>query len=249
MSEISTLYDDVERLGGIASARYIDADKRRAFALATHMINNEVMRVMDDIDFQGEKSTHDLVADQREYPNPSDLLKIKRVDLKIDGSNWKRANFLDESQLDNNYASESDITNKFNSDDPFISLFDGSFIIYSGTISAITGGILITYDKEIVGEDASGNDITEFGADDDVPTLKQDPQQALVYSAIIDFYTEHPNEKRIKQFNKKLWGREEGRPHDDRLIGGKMRQILDYYSDKSPDAPMSFSSTHDEEDL
>lgn len=246
---ISTLLSDVTREGGIPSAKYSNSDIMRVMTIAAHQINAEVMRVMKDNDFQGEKSTHDLVANQREYRNPSDLFKLKRVDLKIDGSNWRTARPFDANEVPDKLASEADIIANFSNDDPRVDIMDESYFIYSGTITNVTGGILLWYDKDIVGADTNGNDITSFSATTDVPTLITFACQALVLWAIIDWYENHPDEKKLARFNKKLWGEmnPNGRPEDDRKIGGLMRQIINHYSEKLPDRKMNFGSAHMQE--
>lgn len=219
----------------------------RVFTLAAQAVNTEVMRAMKDIDFQGEKSTHDLVADQREYLNPTDLLKLKKVDLKLDGTNWKTAGFFDASEVPDKLASEADIISRFSNSEPKVDFMDEGFFIYSGTIINVTGGILLWYDKDIVGQDTNGSDITAFSASTDVPTLLPFAAQAMVLWAIIDWYESHPNEVKLRRFNTKLWGNPGGRPADDRQIGGLMRQVINHYSDRNPDRKMEMSSVHQQE--
>lgn len=249
MATLANLLTDVTRKGGIDSSRYTSAQILRVFTVAAHEINAEVMRAMKDNDFQGEISTHDLVADQREYLNPSDLLKFKKIDLKLDGSNWKTANPMDVTEVPDKTASEADIVSRFTNDEPKVDIMDESFFIYSGTITNVTGGIKIYYNKDIVGQDTNGADITEFGASTDVPTLIYFAAQALVLWAIIDWYESHPNEKKLNRFNTKLWGNPGGRPADDRQIGGLMRQIINHYANKWPDRKIEMSSVHQQEDF
>lgn len=246
---IANLLTDVTRQGGIDSNRYSSSVIMRVFTVAAQAINTEVMRVMKDVDFQGEKSTHNLNANQREYINPSDLLKLKKVDLKLDGSNWKTATPFDASEVPDKLASEADIVSRFTNSEPFVDFMDESFFIYSGTISSVTDGILLWYDKDIVGQDTNGNDITAFSASTDVPTLLPFAAQAMVLWAIIDWYESHPNEAKLRRFNTKLWGNPGGRPADDRQIGGLMRQILNHYGDRNPDRKIEMSSVYNQEDF
>jgi hypothetical protein len=246
---LNELIDDVDRVGGIQAGRFSDADKMRAMTIAARTINQEVTKVMRDYDYQGERSFHDLVANQREYLNPTDLLKIKRIDLKLDGTNWKKANWIDESEIGDKYVAEADIISRFTNTEPKISFFDESYFIWSGTIANVTDGIQITYDKDIVGVNSSGTDIQDFSATTDVPNLIGFAQQALVLWAIIEWYGSHLNSKKLIYFNNLLWGNPKGRPQDDRQIGGLMRQILDYYSDRTPDRPIEFQSQYNEEDF
>lgn len=83
MSTIANLLTDVTREGGIDSSRYSSSTIMRVSTIAAQPINQEVMRAMKDIDFQGEKSVHNLVANQREYLFPTDLIKVKKIDLQL----------------------------------------------------------------------------------------------------------------------------------------------------------------------
>lgn len=249
MATIANLLTDVTRKGGIDSARYSSANIMRVFTNAAHEINAEVMRAMKDNDFQGEISLHDLVANQREYLNPSDLLKMKKVDLKLDGSNWKTAGVFDASEVPDKLSAEADIIARFSNDVPMVDIMDESFFIYSGTIGNVTSGIRLWYNKDIVGQDTNGGDITEFAASTDVPTLIFFAAQALVLWAIIDWYESHPNEAKLRRFNNKLWGNPNGRPPRDEQIGGLMRQIINHYCDKLPDRKIDGGSAYQQEDF
>ena len=246
---ISELNSDIDRIGGIQAGRFASADKMRAMTIAARTINQEVSKVIKDYDYQGEKSLHDLVANQREYLNPLDLLKIKRIDLKLDGTNWRMANWIDESEIGDKYVAEADIISRFTNDTPFVSFFDESYFIWSGTIKDVTGGIQITYAKDLVGKSTAGADIQDFSATTDVPNLIEFAQQALVYWAILEWYGSHTNQQKLIYFNNLLWGNPKGRPQDDRLIGGLMREIIDFYSDRVPDRQMNFNSQYNEEDF
>lgn len=246
---IANLLTDVTRQGGIDSNRYSSSVIMRVFTIAAQAINTEVMRAMKDVDFQGEKSLHDLVANQREYLNPSDLLKLKKVDLKLDGSNWKTGQPFDASEVPDKLAAEADIISRFTNSEPMVDFMDESFFIYSGTITNVTGGILLWYDKDIVGQNSGSSDITAFSASTDVPTLLPFAAQALVLWAIIDWYESHIDEKKIRWFNTKLWGDPKGRPAKDENIGGLMRLIINHYSDRNPDRKIEMSSVHQQEDF
>lgn len=246
---ISTLDDYIDDLAGSNSGSYTDAKKHRSMTRWMHNLTAEVMEAMSDSDFQGEISTHDLVVNRREYLFPTDLLKIKRIDLKLDGSNWYKASRLDESQIGDNYASEADIVERFTNTDPFVSYFDNSYFIYSGTIIDVTDGIKITYDKAIVGETSAGVDITSFTADDDVTNLPEFAQMFLVYGACKDHFLDKTDDKQLQKFNLLMYGNGAGRPAETRQIGGLLRQIINYYTNRSPDEQMSFSTTYSEEDF
>ena len=151
MPAISTLDDYIDDIANTDTTSYTDTDKHASMTRWAHVLTEEVVDAQDDWDFQGEIATTSLVANQREYTFPTDILKIKRIDLKLDGSNWYQASRLDESEIGDSIASESDITEQFTNTEPYVSFYDKSFFIWSGTITAVTGGIKIWYSEEIVG--------------------------------------------------------------------------------------------------
>lgn len=246
--QISSIDDYVDDLGGTNTTTYTDAAKHRAYDRWSNNVIAELMEAMQDYDFQGEISTRDLTANQREYIFPTDLLKIKRIDLKLDGSNWKRASELDASQIGDNYASEADITARFNNSEPYVEFLDNSFMIYSGTISTVSGGIKLTYSKQIVGRNSSEADLTSFSADTDKSNLPEFAQMILVYGALHDYFIDK-NEEMRRKYCKLIWGNPDGRPPETEQIGGLMRQIINYYTSKQPDRQSSIGNVYQEEDF
>ena len=239
----------VDDIGGTNSTTFASTAKRRAYDRWSNNIIAEIMMAMADFDFQAEISTHDLVANQREYILPVDFLTVKRVDAMLDGVNWHRVSELDAAQLGDSYAQESDITQKFTNDAPFFDMLDSSIMIYSGTIAGVTGGLKLTYSKEVVGQNASGQDIQNIVADTDVSNLPEFAQMALVYGALIDFFTDRTDNLMLQKFNLKLYGNAAGRPADQQKIGGLLKQILNYYTSKDPDKQMSIAQAYSDEDF
>lgn len=93
-------------------------------------------------DYFGLRYTTDLVADQREYELPSELMgRIKYMEAKLDGTKWVKmyeTDLLDYQKP----TDESSIVNHFAELDPAFDLWDRSFIIYSGdAIIDVTDGL------------------------------------------------------------------------------------------------------------
>jgi hypothetical protein len=87
-----------------------------------------------------------LVADQREYPLHSDLLsRIKRVEAKLDGSNFIKLYEFDLPQHTYPISTEADIVAHFgnNEGEAYFDIMRNSIWIYSGTITAVTAGLKI----------------------------------------------------------------------------------------------------------
>lgn len=126
------------------STVFTDADVLALMKIRQDEISKAILETDEDILLIPQ--TDDLVADQREYPLPSDILsRIKRVEVKLDGTNWIKIDEMDMGQHDKPTQTEANITNSFsnNEGDAFFDLRRKSIYIYSGTITAVTGGIAI----------------------------------------------------------------------------------------------------------
>ncbi len=102
-------------------------------------------------------ATRNLVASGadftlREYSLPDDQLGIKRVEAKLDGTNWIKLTEFDLTQY--KYpTTEAETISRFNNsavlpENPNGARYDiirKSLWIYSGTISAVTGGLKLWY--------------------------------------------------------------------------------------------------------
>lgn len=87
-----------------------------------------------------------LVANQREYPLPQDMLSsIKRIECKLDGTNYIKLNELDSPSISNSILTESLITENFgnNEGEAFFDLARKAVYIYSGTITNVTDGFRV----------------------------------------------------------------------------------------------------------
>jgi len=114
----------------------------------------------------------DLVEDQREYPFPSDILsRIKRVEAKLDETNWIPLTEIDITEINNPIATETNITSVFNNDqvsedNPEGARFDikrKAIFIYSGSITEVTDGLKVwvnTYPTAIDDLDEADDDMS-----------------------------------------------------------------------------------------
>jgi len=93
--------------------------------------------------------TVNLVLNQREYPFPDDILsRIKRVEAKLDGTNWIKLTEVDLTSVKTPIALESDITNHFSNIEggAFFDLRRKSIFLLSGSVTAVTGGLKLYCD-------------------------------------------------------------------------------------------------------
>ncbi len=88
----------------------------------------------------------DLVADQREYDLPDDILNnIKKVEVSFDGTTWVVAKRRDINDIPNFVLSETWITGKYSNITPEYFVFRNSIFILSGTIISVSDGIRLWY--------------------------------------------------------------------------------------------------------
>jgi hypothetical protein len=202
MSTITTLQTRVRRQTNTDTTSYTNDQINDSLTEWAHLFTSEILDAQDCWDFQGEIAYADLEADQREYTFPTNILKIKRIDLKLDGTNWVKANWVDESEIATSISSESDITDNFTNEKPYISLFDKSLFILSGTITNVTGGIKIWYTEEIVGVSAAGADLTAFSAGTDKPNIAEAFQKGLVYGSAKDWFDKYDIENQSRKMDR-----------------------------------------------
>lgn len=87
-----------------------------------------------------------LIANQREYPLPQDKLSsIKRVEAKLDGTNFIKLYEFDPTTYGRTINTESDIVQNFFNEEgrAYFDLMRNSLKIYSGTITDVAGGLKI----------------------------------------------------------------------------------------------------------
>lgn len=124
------------------SSTFTDADMLSYMLVVQDDIAKAILKADEDILLIPE--TLDLVANQREYPQDPDMLsRIKRVEAKLDGSNWLKLTETDITQIDTPIATESDITNRFSNEkgNAFYDLSRRAIYILSGTIPSVDEGL------------------------------------------------------------------------------------------------------------
>ena len=108
-----------------------------------------------------------LVANQREYPLHTDLLsRIKRVEAKLDATNFIKLYEFDLPQHQYPISTEADIVAHFgnNEGEAFFDIMRNSIWIYSGTITSVTAGLKIWLNT-IVSDITSMESTTDMSED------------------------------------------------------------------------------------
>lgn len=101
----------------------------------------DILRVNED--YFGMPQTTSLVANQREYPLPADLLnQIKFVEAKLDGTNWIPLTELDLLSYRGTTGEDAILSAFSNSaGSAKYDLFRGSLWLYSGAVIDVAGGL------------------------------------------------------------------------------------------------------------
>ena len=139
---------------------------------------------MDEWDYQGETATADLVASQQEYIFPSDILKIKRIEISYDGTNWYKAEPMDINER-GEATDTTSIASDFTTSEPFFDLMDNSVMLYPIPSANVTGGIKIWYEKLQ----------TALSADTDEPNFAKPFHKGLCYASAKDYFEKYLDTK------------------------------------------------------
>src|SRR5574338_127682 len=110
-------------------------------------------------DFLGERSTTDLIGNQQEYQLPDDCMRLKKVEILYDGTNWQPGKFFDindrpqygvNGTLGNARVLPTDsttVTNNYSTDWPFVDVLENSLFLYPIPTDTVTGGLKLYYFK------------------------------------------------------------------------------------------------------
>jgi len=159
---------------------FSDADLDASLNMYYHLFVGEILAAQDDWDFQGDYATTDLVANQQEYVLPSDILKIKDIEVTYDGTNWYKVSKLDHSEIGTATDATSNLQN-FTTDKPNGDLMDNSIFLYPVPSTNVSGGLKIWFAKEV----------TELSAATDEPVFAEAYQKGLCYGAAKDYFEKY----------------------------------------------------------
>jgi hypothetical protein len=156
---------------------YSDADLKSNINTYLHYFVNEILESMDGWGFGETTNLQSLVASQQGYTFPTGILKIKRVEISYDGTNWKEAQPFD-INMRNGANDTTTIGQDFSKDNPFYDASGTTLNLYPIPDTAVTDGLKIWYEKEA----------TELSAASDEPTFAEAYHKALAYGAAKDYF-------------------------------------------------------------
>jgi hypothetical protein len=203
-----TLSDVQSRITFLTDANtnnFPNPDRLIAINTARDDIHLQILESQDEWDFDDKNNTDfailttDLLADQSDYALPSNIIKIKRVEITYDGTNWHKAQPIDVNE-DSDPTNTSSIADNYSVSEPFYDIQNNSIILYPIPSSAVTNGLKIWDDRSLT--EFSLSDLTtgtsELGFDrqiDDLVPLK----------ASYDYLLAKTNDKgKIDRIDKKI---------------------------------------------
>jgi len=128
------------------STTYTDADLDANVKNYNYLFTTEILESMDEWEFQGEVATGSTVEDQQEYILPTDILKIKRVEITYDGTTWYEARPMDINEKEGATDTTS-IGNDFTQSEPKYDLMDNSIMFYPIPDATVVSSIKIWYEN------------------------------------------------------------------------------------------------------
>ena len=129
------------------STTFPDAEILSYMAMRQDEIAHAILKTDEDILLIPQ--TMGLIADRRDYALPSDILsRIKRVEAKLDGTNWLKLDEIDLTQITFPIATETDITTHYANleGECAFDILRKALYIYSGTIITVSGGLKVYCD-------------------------------------------------------------------------------------------------------
>jgi len=162
------------------TSTYTDADLDASINAYYDLFVTEIINAMDEWDFQGDFATTDLVSGQQEYVLPTDILKIKKVEVTYDGSTWYSVNPKDINERTGSNDTTT-IGNEFNQANPFYDLMDNSLMLYPIPSSSVSLGLKVYYEKLP----------TLLGAVTDEPNFARPFHKGLSYGSSKDFFEKY----------------------------------------------------------
>ena len=160
---------------------YTDTDLDFSLNSQYDIFTAVILNSMDDWDFQADYATTDLVTGQKEYTLPSDIIKIKRVEITYDGTTWHEATPMDINER-TSATDTTSVASDFSTAVPMYDLMDSSLFLYPIPTANATAGLKVWYEKNV----------THLSGTTDVPVIIKSFHKGLCYGAAEDFFDKYP---------------------------------------------------------
>lgn len=141
----ANLLSQIRFLTNQNSTTLSDADCVRLMNIYFNRLVQSIVDVNED--FFADYQTFDLVASQREYTLPTDCLKIKRLEVTYDGTNWHKAEPIlqHEAELPLDDSNATVVDGDYSTSYPRYHVFDNSYFLYPRPTANVTDGGKLWY--------------------------------------------------------------------------------------------------------
>jgi hypothetical protein len=152
-----TLADITARISfltGQTTTAYAAADRLISLNKWYNKIHTMILQSQDEWDFDDSNKTDfqilytDIVANQQDYALPSEILKIKRVEVTYDGSTWSVVTPMDIGE----YGKDSTVTTTsgmFNASSPYYDVMGSSVLLYPIPATSVSDGLKVWIDRSV----------------------------------------------------------------------------------------------------
>lgn len=146
-----------------------------------------ILKSQDEWDYDDKNNTDfpimttSLVANQPDYALPTNVLKIKRVEVTFDGSNWYRAESIDDNERSAD-STQTTINNLFQTARPYYDIQFGSIFLFPIPTANVSGGLKVWVSRQIT--EITSSDLTTGTY---VPGFDPNFHMVLAYGAAYEF--------------------------------------------------------------
>lgn len=172
-------------LNGQTTAEYPTLDLNRNLNAWYRRCVSWILQSVDGWEFNDGTATANLVASQQAYTfnqgsssfNVTDVLKISRVEVTYDGTNWYKASPMQLNDFNLAKSQASNISGTFSTTSPYYDIHHNTIDLYPVPTANVTAGLKIYYDL----------DITDLAAAGDTPIIPAEFHRILSLGAAFDW--------------------------------------------------------------
>lgn len=214
-------------------------DKQRSINDWQDSVVIEILDSMDEWDFQGAKAYSNLVANQQAYPWPTDILKIKRVEVDYDeDGNYVVAEPFDSSTYEGTIATSAEINKIFSKNSPKYDAFANSAFLYPVADTAVNSGLIVLHENRVVQFSSMSTGFTTSVVGNSAePAFDRAFHKILVVGSSLDFGHRRQIDSLIAYCERELYAPKKGlfdrlrRFYGSRTADKKMRVGVRYFKE------------------
>lgn len=193
------LVQDIDFICGTNSTSYPLKDKARNMNRWYQRVLDWILESQDEWDFDDANNTDfpiattDLKADQQDYSLPlaDGLLKIKRLEITYDNSNWYKGEPFDINER-GKATSTTLIANEFDPTKPYYDIFSNSIFLYPIPDIDVTAGLKVWFARKIE------NLFTPTGNDTRAPGFDEQFHRLLSLGGSYDWFLKKGNTAKLQ---------------------------------------------------